>query len=56
MNAVQIGEEGIVMLENDDSTLPLASGAKLNVFGWASINPILGGAGSGAGAIVGVPV
>ena len=45
--AVKIGEEGIVMLENDN-LLPLASGAKINVFGWASINPILGGAGSGA--------
>ena len=45
--AVQIGEEGIVLLENDSGILPLASGAKLNVFGWGSINPILGGAGSG---------
>lgn len=45
--AVQIGEEGIVMLENND-LLPLASGTKMNVFGWASTNPILGGAGSGA--------
>ena len=45
--AVRIGEEGIVLLENSGA-LPLASGAKLNVFGWASINPILGGAGSGA--------
>ena len=45
--AVRIGEEGIVLLENDE-LLPLSSGAKLNVFGWASINPILGGAGSGA--------
>ncbi len=46
--AVRIGEEGIVLLENDDNLLPMASGDKLNVFGWASINPILGGAGSGA--------
>ena len=46
--AVSIGEEGIVLLNNDDNLLPLASGDKLNVFGWASINPILGGAGSGA--------
>ena len=46
--AVEIGEEGIVLLENEDAILPLASGNKLNVFGWASINPILGGAGSGA--------
>ena len=46
--AVQIGEEGIALLQNDDKQLPLASGSKLNVFGWASINPILGGAGSGS--------
>ena len=46
--AVQIGEEGIVLLENNDNLLPMASGAKLNVFGWASTKPILGGAGSGA--------
>jgi len=46
--AVKIAEEGIVMLENNDNTLPMAKGDKLNVFGWASTNPILGGAGSGA--------
>ncbi|MDO4804239.1 MAG: glycoside hydrolase family 3 N-terminal domain-containing protein [Lachnospiraceae bacterium] len=46
--AVEIGEEGIVLLNNDKNLLPLANDAKLNVFGWASINPILGGAGSGA--------
>ncbi len=46
--AVQIAEEGIVLVENEANTLPIASGSKLNVFGWASTNPILGGAGSGA--------
>ena len=46
--AIQIGEEGIAMLENNDNALPLAEGTKLNVFGWASTKPILGGAGSGA--------
>ena len=46
--AVTIGDEGIVLLNNDDDLLPLASGSKLNVFGWASTKPILGGAGSGA--------
>ena len=44
---VKIGDEGIALLENTDDILPLAADAKLNVFGWASINPILGGAGSG---------
>lgn len=46
--AVKIGEEGIALLQNNDQNLPLASGSKLNVFGWGSTNPILGGAGSGA--------
>ncbi len=46
--AQDIAREGIVLLENDGDTLPIASGSKLNVFGWASTNPILGGAGSGA--------
>nr|WP_297706038.1 glycoside hydrolase family 3 N-terminal domain-containing protein [uncultured Butyrivibrio sp.] len=46
--AQDIAREGIVLLENDGNTLPIASGSKLNVFGWASTNPILGGAGSGA--------
>ena len=45
--AVEIAEEGIMLLEND-GVLPMASGSKLNVFGWASTNPMLGGGGSGA--------
>ncbi len=44
----EIAEEGIVLLKNDASTLPLASGAKVNVFGWSSTNPVYGGTGSGA--------
>ena len=46
--AVEIAEEGTVLLENKDGILPLAEGAKLNVFGWASTNSMLGGGGSGA--------
>ena len=45
--AVQIAEEGIALLENDDNLLPLSSGTKLNVFGWASTAACYGGAGSG---------
>ena len=45
--AVDIAEEGIMLLEND-GILPLSSGTKLNVFGWSSTNPMLGGGGSGA--------
>ena len=43
-----IADEGIVLLKNDDSALPLASGDNINVFGWASTNPCYGGTGSGA--------
>ena len=44
----KIGQEGFVLLKNE-STLPLASDVKkLNVFGWASTQPILGGTGSSA--------
>ncbi|MBQ3281461.1 MAG: glycoside hydrolase family 3 C-terminal domain-containing protein [Eubacterium sp.] len=45
--AVEIDEEGTMLLKND-GILPMASGDKLNVFGWASTNPMLGGGGSGA--------
>ncbi len=44
----QIAEEGIVLLKNDNAALPLAEGAKVNVFGWSSTNPVYGGTGSGA--------
>ena len=41
-----IGDEGVVLLKNQDGTLPLTE-KKLNVFGWASTNPCYGGTGSG---------
>lgn len=45
----KIGEEGIVLLKNENSTLPIASDVtKVNVFGWASISPLIGGTGSSA--------
>ena len=44
----EVGEEGMVLLEND-GVLPLSSDTKrINVFGWASIAPIFGGTGSGS--------
>lgn len=43
----QVGEEGFVLLKNDD-LLPLSNPGNLNVFGWASTNPIYGGTGSGS--------
>lgn len=44
--AERIMEEGIVLLENE-GMLPLEGVEKLNLFGWESINPAYGGAGSG---------
>ena len=41
-----IGDEGVVLLKNQDGVLPLTE-KKLNVFGWASTNPCYGGTGSG---------
>lgn len=43
-----IADEGLVLLKNQDNALPLAQNSKLNVFGWASTNPIYGGTGSGS--------
>ena len=45
--ALQIAEEGFVLLQNDDHTLPLTDVTKLNLFGWTSAVPIYGGTGSG---------
>ena len=43
--ANQIAEEGAVLLKND-GLLPLQAG-NINLFGWASVNPVYGGTGSG---------
>ncbi len=44
----EIGEEGMVLVENN-GLLPLSSDVtNLNVFGWDSTNPIYGGTGSGS--------
>ncbi len=43
-----VAEEGMVLVKND-GLLPLSGDTKnLNVFGWASTNPIYGGTGSGS--------
>lgn len=46
VNTELVGE-GITLMENNGA-LPLAEGAKVNVFGWASTAPVYGGVGSGA--------
>lgn len=43
-----IAGEGMVLLKNEDNVLPLTGTNKLNVFGWASTNPVYGGTGSGS--------
>ena len=45
--ALRIAEEGFVLLQNEENLLPLTGTDKLNLFGWASTNPVYGGAGSG---------
>lgn len=45
--AEDIQRESVTMLQNSDGTLPLKSN-KVNVFGWASTNPVYGGTGSGS--------
>lgn len=44
----EVGAEGMALVKNEDHALPLAADSKLNVFGWASTNPIYGGTGSGS--------
>ena len=45
--AVELEQEGIVLLKNEDNVLPLGD-KKVNIFGAGSVVPFLGGAGSGA--------
>jgi beta-glucosidase len=42
----EISEEGITLLTND-GVLPLASGAKISVFGQDAVDPVYGGIGAG---------
>jgi beta-glucosidase len=42
----KITDEGIVLLQNEQASLPLPKDTKVNVFGWSFTNPIYGGGGS----------
>jgi beta-glucosidase len=44
----KIEEEGIVLLKDENNALPLATGAKISVFGQDSVDPIYGGGGAGS--------
>lgn len=45
--AIEIAQEGAVLLKNENGNLPMEKNKNLNVFGWASTNPCYGGTGSG---------
>ena len=45
--AEELEAEGIVLLRNEGNALPLEAGTRVNLFGYASIDPIYGGTGSG---------
>lgn len=44
----EVGAEGMALVKNENNALPFAKDSNLNVFGWASTNPIYGGTGSGS--------
>ncbi len=44
-----IANEGIVLLKNDDSALPISSDSKVSVFGKNSVDLVYGGSGSSSG-------
>jgi beta-glucosidase len=44
----KIAEEGMVMMKNDNNTLPLTGAKNITVFGKNSLSPNIGGGGSGA--------
>lgn len=46
----KIVEEGIVLLKNENKSLPLKAGTKVSVFGKNTVNPFYGGGGSASGA------
>lgn len=46
--AKKLAAEGIVLLKNDNSILPLAKAAPIAVFGRAQLDTLIGGSGSGA--------
>ena len=45
----EVASEGIILLDNKNSALPLAQGSKVNLFGYGSRDTVYGGSGSGSG-------
>ena len=46
--AKEVESEAVVLLKNDDNTLPLKDVTKVNLLGYRSYNHVYGGTGSGA--------
>ena len=46
--ALEVEEEGIVLLKNRSGVLPLAPGSRVSLFGITCVDPVYGGTGSGA--------
>lgn len=44
----EIADEGMVLLKNENNTLPLAIGTKINLLGYCAYNPHYSGSGSGS--------
>lgn len=44
--SIRTMEEGAVLLRNEDNTLPLAKNSRVNLFGYYSVNSVLGSGGS----------
>ena len=51
----EVESEGIVLLKNDNGTLPLAAGSKVSLIGVTAMDPVYGGTGSGAVDADGAP-
>ena len=45
--ARQVSEEGIVLLTNEADALPLPENSRISLFSTSSVNPVMGGTGSG---------
>ena len=45
----EVEGEGIVLMKNEGSVLPLSAGAKVSLVGVTAMDPVYGGTGSGAG-------
>ena len=51
----EVEGEGIVLLKNDNATLPLSAGSKVSLLGVTVMDPVYGGTGSGAVDADGAP-